>query len=120
MESEVLIVFHYLFFNFIVKFLKSYNELHIPLFLSFFPVIKQIFIFALRKSSERGKERTWVPTENRCSLLSCFPFPPFFRFSFSFPCPSFLLPFLSLFSSFLSLYYLNNWKVNTITLNFTS
>ena len=44
MESEVLIVFHYLFFNFIVEFLKSYHELHIPLFLSFFPVIKQIFI----------------------------------------------------------------------------
>ena len=44
MESEVLIVLHYLFFNFTVKFLKLCHELHIPLFVSFFPVITQIFI----------------------------------------------------------------------------
>ena len=43
METEVLIVL-FVNINFIVKLLKSYHELHSPLFLSFFPVIKQIFI----------------------------------------------------------------------------
>lgn len=45
MESEVLIVLHYLFFNFIVKFLKLCHELH-SYFFHFFQLLSKYLLNA--------------------------------------------------------------------------